>query len=324
MAGAAVAMDGVPTVDLSCTDCDLPSEVGAALRRWGFFYVSGHGVPPSLVDAQFAQSAALFALPEQTKRGLTFDLSLDIGYSGGSGVGQSLDPNATATDRKEGFMLTNNAVMEYRVGPGGAPAPPDRDPLRGATLRWPPKLPRYRPVISRYFAVLYALNRRLNTLLFSSLGLSDAEALRLGDNPFAVLKQIRYEAAGFGDGHAAPPCDGRIPANTTAASAAQGEVEAVMGSASAGQGARVVSTASAPAPASLRLGAGAHTDWGALTLLATDETPGLQVELEGEWWPVPPRAGCFIINAGDQIEALSNGELCGGGCSCVAFPFRGG
>ena len=52
------------------------------------------------------------------------------------------------------------------------------------------------------------------------------------------------------------------------------------------------------------LGAGAHADWGSLTVLATDGTPGLQVELDGEWLPVPPKEGCLIVNAGDQIEMV--------------------
>jgi isopenicillin N synthase-like dioxygenase len=56
-----------------------------------------------------------------------------------------------------------------------------------------------------------------------------------------------------------------------------------------------------------KLGAGAHADWGAFTILATDATPGLQVTMgEGVWLPVPPRKGCLIINSGDQIAQLSN------------------
>ena len=55
-----------------------------------------------------------------------------------------------------------------------------------------------------------------------------------------------------------------------------------------------------------KLGAGAHADWGAFTILATDATPGLQVQMGGEWLPVPPLPGCLIINSGDQIAQLTN------------------
>jgi len=49
-------------------------------------------------------------------------------------------------------------------------------------------------------------------------------------------------------------------------------------------------------------GAGAHTDWGVLTILATDENPGLQVFSEGKWAHVKPVPGTFIINLGDMLE----------------------
>jgi isopenicillin N synthase-like dioxygenase len=40
--------------------------------------------------------------------------------------------------------------------------------------------------------------------------------------------------------------------------------------------------------------------------LATDATPGLQIQLDDAWLPVPPKPGCFIINSGDQIAQLTN------------------
>ncbi|DBA70484.1 TPA: hypothetical protein ACH3X2_011889 [Trebouxia sp. C0005] len=49
-------------------------------------------------------------------------------------------------------------------------------------------------------------------------------------------------------------------------------------------------------------GAGAHTDWGVLTILATDENPGLQVFSGGKWAHVKPVPGTFIINLGDMLE----------------------
>lgn len=50
--------------------------------------------------------------------------------------------------------------------------------------------------------------------------------------------------------------------------------------------------------------AGAHSDYGMLTLLATDDAPGLQIWLEsaGRFVDVPPRKGAFIINLGDMLE----------------------
>ncbi len=49
-------------------------------------------------------------------------------------------------------------------------------------------------------------------------------------------------------------------------------------------------------------GAGAHSDYGMLTLLKTDEHPGLQIWSGGKFVDVPPRPGTFIVNLGDMLE----------------------
>lgn len=49
-------------------------------------------------------------------------------------------------------------------------------------------------------------------------------------------------------------------------------------------------------------GAGAHTDYGMLTVLATDGTPGLQIHADGKWSPVQPIPETFVINLGDMLE----------------------
>jgi len=59
-------------------------------------------------------------------------------------------------------------------------------------------------------------------------------------------------------------------------------------------------------------GAGAHCDWGFITLLATDDVPGLQIcrnkdDEHQVWEDVPPRKRGFIINIGDMLERWSNG-----------------
>lgn len=55
-------------------------------------------------------------------------------------------------------------------------------------------------------------------------------------------------------------------------------------------------------------GIGAHTDYGCLTLLATDGEPGLEVRLPtGEWQPVRADPGEFIINFGEMLEFWTAG-----------------
>jgi isopenicillin N synthase-like dioxygenase len=54
-------------------------------------------------------------------------------------------------------------------------------------------------------------------------------------------------------------------------------------------------------------GAGAHTDYGNLTLLAQDGTGGLEVRTrDGDWTVVPPAAGTFVCNIGDCLMRWTN------------------
>ncbi|KAI4347067.1 hypothetical protein L6164_007916 [Bauhinia variegata] len=58
-------------------------------------------------------------------------------------------------------------------------------------------------------------------------------------------------------------------------------------------------------------GAGAHTDYGLVTLLATDDVPGLQICKDKDakpqiWEDVAPLKGAFIVNLGDMLERWSN------------------
>jgi isopenicillin N synthase-like dioxygenase len=56
-----------------------------------------------------------------------------------------------------------------------------------------------------------------------------------------------------------------------------------------------------------RAGAGVHTDYGNVTLLATDGVGGLQVRSrDGGWIDVPPLPGAFVCNIGDCLMRWSN------------------
>ena len=61
-----------------------------------------------------------------------------------------------------------------------------------------------------------------------------------------------------------------------------------------------------PMPGQLR--AGAHTDYGSLTILLQEQAPGgLEVEgPDGTWHPVPAVPGAFVVNLGDLMARWTN------------------
>eukprot|EP01122_Echinamoeba_exundans_P001830 TRINITY_DN11814_c0_g1_i1.p1 TRINITY_DN11814_c0_g1~~TRINITY_DN11814_c0_g1_i1.p1 ORF type:complete len:368 (+),score=89.51 TRINITY_DN11814_c0_g1_i1:86-1105(+) len=61
----------------------------------------------------------------------------------------------------------------------------------------------------------------------------------------------------------------------------------------------------APKPGQMR--AGAHTDYGSLTILLADNAPGgLELYLEGAWHPVRAPANSYIVNLGDLMQRWTN------------------
>ena len=59
-----------------------------------------------------------------------------------------------------------------------------------------------------------------------------------------------------------------------------------------------------------QLGASAHTDFGAITLLLQDEHPGLEVldQKTNNWMPIDPNSDAYVVNVGDMLSMWTAGE----------------
>lgn len=75
-----------------------------------------------------------------------------------------------------------------------------------------------------------------------------------------------------------------------------------------------------------RVRAGAHSDYGSVTLLFQDQRGGLQVERsggKGGWLDVEPREGTIVVNAGDLLARWSNDMIRSTKHRVVEPPFMG-
>jgi isopenicillin N synthase-like dioxygenase len=146
----------------------LAGEVGALKRlgaelRWafenvGFYYLRGHGIPPSLIDATFAQAARFHALPLERK--LSVKVNEDnVGYLPMK-VGQF-----------PGRPPSSNAAFFLRRDRG------PNDPLVLASRRfhglnqWPAELGGFRETALAYMQAMEALCRRLVAIYATALDL---------------------------------------------------------------------------------------------------------------------------------------------------------
>src|ERR1700735_623850 len=99
-------MSSIPVIDVAplingtrAQAQDVAKALGQACREVGFFYITGHGIPPALRASVFNQSAALFAGPASIREAVSFS-----GAGGNRGYiqlgGETLDPGKPA-DVKE-------------------------------------------------------------------------------------------------------------------------------------------------------------------------------------------------------------------------------
>ena len=163
-------------IDLEADRSIAVATLDAALRKYGFFYVTNHGIPGELIERQFRVAADLFALPLEEKRSMPFDPDLDIGYVGSGS--QSLNPDGsvqTTGDTKEQFMMTNNILLTRTKRTETIAIDPDN--VFEASQNYKPAVKDHAEVTRSYASAAYKLNLRLNDLLFDALKLQEDDSV---------------------------------------------------------------------------------------------------------------------------------------------------
>lgn len=179
-------------IDISAlVECGNPDDVasavaaiGTACRDVGFFYITGHGVPDTLVRQLQEQSHAFFALPEEEK----MEISMAKGgraWRGYFPVGSEL--TSGRPDMKEGLYFGSELGPEDpRVRAG--------TPLHGANLfpRLPPEL---QQLVLQYMACMEQLGHTLMAGISSSLELDPQHFRRhFMADPTCLFRIFNYPA----------------------------------------------------------------------------------------------------------------------------------
>jgi isopenicillin N synthase-like dioxygenase len=247
-------MDDLPIIDVSglrsknlAVRRQVAHLLGQACRNVGFFYITGHAVPPDLRRKVFDAAKLFFEGPDEEKERVSLRRSEhDRGYLG-FGM-ERLDEHSTP-DHKESFNI-------------GFDLPPDDPevlagmPYRGVN-QWP-NLPGWRKLMLQYYSACHQLEFEIHRGLSLDLGLEEEFFTSRIDRPAAILRLLRYPAGTADDG--------------------KGD-----------------------------LGAGQHTDYGNITLLATNGVAGLQVRRrDGLWLDAPFVEDAFICNIGDCMMRWTN------------------
>ncbi|KZM24858.1 uncharacterized protein EKO05_0005605 [Ascochyta rabiei] len=299
---AAAQESGLPIIDISafldghstqpCRTATAQA-INAACVNYGFFYLTGHGIPTSTLDQVIDLARAFFARPlEEKNRMKRFDAGGPEGGDGARGY-QGLGENVTG-----GLQDLQEAIDFYRPWGGEEEEEEEegdagrvRKTLQGPNL-WPEEPKQLRGVYEEYITSVTEVGRALVRAMGVALELgsadhhghadADGDAEKEDEDVFArhcndsfwVMRMINY-----------PP----LPPSARPTTDDNDDND------------------DNDDPS--QFSCGAHTDYGCVTLLLTDPTPGaLQVQLkDGTWLPADPLPGAFVVNIGDMIERWTNG-----------------
>ena len=163
--------DTIPVIDLGHYLAGAPGaldriaeELRVALTEIGFYFITGHGVPPELTRETFRQAARFHAQPLDRKLAIKLDKH-NVGYL--PLRGDTLRTSTVATVTKANL---NEALFVARDLPTDHP-----DVLSGRRFRsanqWPPSLPGFRETVTAYCDALERLVQKLVPLYARALDL---------------------------------------------------------------------------------------------------------------------------------------------------------
>ncbi|WP_028623485.1 2-oxoglutarate and iron-dependent oxygenase domain-containing protein, partial [Pseudomonas sp. Ant30-3] len=214
-------MNSLPIIDIAPLYSDdllawtsVADEIDNACREWGFFYIKGHPISGSRLDAVLNHAQRFFARPADEK--LQIDITQTRHHRGyGAIATEQLDPNKPS-DLKETFDMGFHLPADH----------PDvlaEKPLRGPNRH--PSVPGWETLMEQHYVDMQALAQTLLRAMTLAMNIERDFFDKRFHEPVSVLRMIHYP-----------------PRHTASCEEQQG--------------------------------AGAHTDYGCITLLYQDAAGG--------------------------------------------------
>ena len=159
----------------------LARQLCHALENIGFYFIKGHGVPQSLIDAAFAATARFHAQPLNNKLKLQRNQH-NVGYLP---MSRSSDPDAAVRPN------VNEAFFLKRDLPADHPDVLAHKRFRGTNM-WPADLPGFRETVVAYCDALEALVKNLMPLYAVALDLPADYFAAAFAEPQYTLRMTHY------------------------------------------------------------------------------------------------------------------------------------
>lgn len=177
----------VPVIDLSITGHGpdrVAEQIDAAASEYGFFYATGHGVSPRVIDSILELSRAFFQLDDQVKNRMHMSRG-GRAWRGYFPLGGEL--TSGRPDLKEGIYFGAELSEEDARVRAGVP-------LHGRNLF--PALPGFREAVLDYMDALTRLGQRLMSLIGRGLGVGDDYFIdRYTSNPTLLFRIFNYPSS---------------------------------------------------------------------------------------------------------------------------------
>lgn len=259
-------------------------QIHEACKTVGFFQVSNHGIPEAIMDNAWAAAGGFFDLPLDEKLSFmtTNQAEYPYGYEQSEQLskGKELDGGGVTTSTGDADVDDTNVMDSketFAIGPN--------DPQSGMPLRrWQPtpSVPTFQSALEEYYEAMNQLANILFQVFALALDKPIDYFVNETDHHMSALRLLHYY-----------PLNDKVD----------------------GASSETIAQGKSTSPQYI-VRAGAHTDYGALTILNTKRS-GLQVlrhdpenRTRTEWFSMPVVPGALNINLGDLMQRWTNGMYC--------------